>query len=82
MITMKAVQLHGYGGTDQLKYEDVAIREPRPNEVPISKAYGDKRKSGGLENSEWSSQRQDASDLSGTSGARCGRDGSQNRSRR
>jgi NADPH:quinone reductase-like Zn-dependent oxidoreductase len=35
MITMKAVQLHGYGGTDELKYEDVAIPELRPNEVLI-----------------------------------------------
>jgi NADPH:quinone reductase-like Zn-dependent oxidoreductase len=38
MTTMKVVQLHGYGGIDQLRYEDVAVPEPGPNEVLIKVA--------------------------------------------
>ena len=32
---MKAVVLHGYGGIDQLRYEDVPTPEPGPDEVLV-----------------------------------------------
>lgn len=32
---MKAVQMHGYGGIDQLRYEDVPDPKPGPDEVLI-----------------------------------------------
>jgi NADPH:quinone reductase-like Zn-dependent oxidoreductase len=32
---MKAVRLHGYGGVDQLRYEDAPMPEPRPDEVLV-----------------------------------------------
>ena len=32
---MKAVQLHGYGDVDQLRYEEVPTPEPGPDEVLI-----------------------------------------------
>lgn len=32
---MKAVQLHAYGGIDQLRYEDVPTPEPQPDEVLV-----------------------------------------------
>lgn len=32
---MKAVRLHGYGGVDQLRYEDVPTPEPGPDEVLV-----------------------------------------------
>ncbi len=35
---MKAVRLHGYGGIDQLRYEDVPTPEPGPDEVLIKVA--------------------------------------------
>jgi NADPH:quinone reductase-like Zn-dependent oxidoreductase len=35
---MKAVRLHGYGGVDQLKYEDVETPEPKPDEVLVKVA--------------------------------------------
>ena len=35
---MKAVRLHGYGGVDQLRYEDVPTPEPGPDEVLVKVA--------------------------------------------
>lgn len=35
---MKAVLLHGYGGIDQLRYEDVPTPEPKDNEVLVKVA--------------------------------------------
>lgn len=35
---MKAVRLHAYGGIDQLRYEDVAMPEPAPDEVLVKVA--------------------------------------------
>ncbi|MFL6416060.1 MAG: NADP-dependent oxidoreductase [Bryobacteraceae bacterium] len=35
---MKAVRLHGYGGVDQLVYEDVETPEPKPDEVLVKVA--------------------------------------------
>jgi NADPH:quinone reductase-like Zn-dependent oxidoreductase len=35
---MKAVQLHGYGGVDQLRYEDVPDPKPGPDEVLVKVA--------------------------------------------
>lgn len=35
---MKAVRLHGYGDVDQLRYEDVPVPEPGPNEVLVKVA--------------------------------------------
>lgn len=35
---MKAVELHGYGGVDQLKYEDVPAPKPGPDEVVVKVA--------------------------------------------
>jgi NADPH:quinone reductase-like Zn-dependent oxidoreductase len=35
---MKAVRLHGYGGVDQLRYEDVPTPEPGPDEVLVQVA--------------------------------------------
>lgn len=35
MSTMKAVRIHGYGGTDVLKYEDAPRPVPGPNEVLV-----------------------------------------------
>lgn len=35
---MKAVRLHGYGGVDQLKYEDVETPEPKPDEILVKVA--------------------------------------------
>jgi NADPH:quinone reductase-like Zn-dependent oxidoreductase len=35
---MKAVRLHGYGGADQLRYEDVAMPEPGADEVLVKLA--------------------------------------------
>ncbi len=35
---MKAVRLHGYGGVDQLRYEDVPRPEPGPDEVLVKVA--------------------------------------------
>jgi NADPH:quinone reductase-like Zn-dependent oxidoreductase len=32
---MKAVQIHGYGGVEQLRYEDVATPEPGDGEVLV-----------------------------------------------
>lgn len=32
---MKAVRMYGYGGIDQLRYEDVPDRKPGPDEVLI-----------------------------------------------
>jgi NADPH:quinone reductase-like Zn-dependent oxidoreductase len=32
---MKAVQLYGYGGVDQLRYEDVPDPKPGPDEVLV-----------------------------------------------
>ena len=32
---MKAVQLHGYGGVDQLRYEEVKTPEPKEGEVLV-----------------------------------------------
>jgi NADPH:quinone reductase-like Zn-dependent oxidoreductase len=32
---MKAVQMHGYGGVDQLRYEDVPTPKPGPDEVLV-----------------------------------------------
>ena len=37
-MTMKAVQLQSYGAADQLKYEDVAMPEPKPDDVLIKVA--------------------------------------------
>ncbi len=33
--TMKAVRIHGFGGTDALKYEDAPIPEPKEDEILI-----------------------------------------------
>ena len=35
---MKAIQIHGYGGVDQLRYEDVPTPTPGPNEVLVKVA--------------------------------------------
>src|SRR3954468_6688939 len=35
---MKAMRLHGYGGVDQLVYEDVETPEPGPDEVLVKLA--------------------------------------------
>src|SRR5271154_7135263 len=35
---MKAVRLYAYGGIDQLRYEDVAPPEPKPDEVLVKVA--------------------------------------------
>lgn len=35
MATMKAVQLHGYGGPDVLVYEDAPRPEPKPGEILV-----------------------------------------------
>lgn len=32
---MKAVRIHGYGGPEVLKYEDIPVPAPKPNEVPV-----------------------------------------------
>ena len=32
---MKAVQMHGYGGIDQLRYEDVPDPKPGPGQVVV-----------------------------------------------
>src|SRR5580700_4548415 len=32
---MKAVRMHGYGGADQLRYEDAPTPVPGPNEVVV-----------------------------------------------
>ncbi len=38
ILQMKAVVLHGYGGVDQLRYEDVPTPEPGPDEVLVKVA--------------------------------------------
>jgi NADPH:quinone reductase-like Zn-dependent oxidoreductase len=35
---MKAVQMHGYGGVGQLRYEEVPTPVPGPNEVLVKLA--------------------------------------------
>lgn len=35
---MKAIQMHGYGGVDQLRYEDVPTPKPGPDEVLVKVA--------------------------------------------
>ena len=35
---MKAMQMYGYGGVDQLRYEDVAIPKPGPDDVLVKVA--------------------------------------------
>jgi NADPH:quinone reductase-like Zn-dependent oxidoreductase len=34
-MTMKAVRMHGYGGSDVLRYEDAPRPEPAPDEVLV-----------------------------------------------
>ncbi len=35
MATMKAAQIHGYGGPDVLVYEDAPRPEPKPGEILV-----------------------------------------------
>jgi len=32
---MKAIEMHGYGDVDQLRYDDVPMPKPGPNEVLV-----------------------------------------------
>ena len=74
---MKAVRLHAYGGTDQLRYEDVPIPEPGADEVLVKVAATS------VNPIDWkrAGRRQDrnAADISRNLGTRRGWNGCENR---